>query len=242
VHDAPPFVRTVPIESEAGRVIDYAVAENAATLLYLVNLGSIALHPWHSRVAHLDRPDWIVFDLDPEGTNYDVVCKVALALREVLERLGLEGYPKTSGSTGMHVYVPIGAQYGYDVAAEVAEEIAMVAARENPDLITLERSLANRKAGRVYLDYQQNARGKSVVAPYSVRARPRATVSAPLDWGEVRRGLQPNTFTMPTMRRRLEAKGDLFSAVLGPGQALETARAELNRLLRGRKRSHAALA
>lgn len=242
MRDAPPYVRTVPLESEAGRVIDYAVCDNAATLLYLVNLGSIALHPWHSRVGNLDQPDWVVFDLDQEGANYDVVCKVALALKEVLDRLGLEAYPKTSGSSGMHLYLPIGARYGYDVAAEVAEEIAMVVARENPDLITLERSLVNRKAGRVYLDYLQNARGKSIVAPYSVRARPRASVSAPLDWGEVKRGLQPSTFTMPTMRRRLETKGDLFSPVLGPGQSLEAARTELDRLLRGRRRSHEALA
>jgi len=235
VDRVPDFVRTVLIESEDGRKLDYIIGNNLPTLLYVANLGTISQNPWHSRANDLDHPDWVVFDLDPEEVEFDLVRQVALALRDILEGLGLDSCVKTSGSRGMHVYVPIEPVYGYGVVANFAELVGTLAERENPEVVTLERSLKKRKGGRVYLDHLQNARGKSVVSPYSVRERPGATVSAPLEWAEVRRKLRPQDFTTETMPRRLEKKGDLFGPMLGKKQRLDGAVQELENLL-GRSR------
>ncbi len=223
VKDAPDFVRTEALKAEEGRVIDYAVGDNLATLLYLANLGTIAQNPWHSRVSNIDHPDWIVFDLDPEKADFEVVCEVALALKDVLQRLGLKGYAKTSGASGMHVYVPIKAIYSYEQVADFAQRVAALVTRENEDCATLERSLKKRKAGRVYVDHLQNAKGKTAASVYSVRARAGATVSTPLDWDEVAAKPSPSDFTLENMPRRLAQKGDLFKAVLSKKQALGNA-------------------
>ncbi|MDQ3813688.1 MAG: hypothetical protein M3347_07030, partial [Armatimonadota bacterium] len=166
VEDPPEFVSTLTEEVE-GDIIHYAVCDNVASLLYIANLGTIAQNPWHSRVGNLDHPDWIVFDLDPEGEDFGMVCEVALTVKEMLESLGLESYPKTSGSSGMHVYVPVEAVYSYDQAAHFAERIGSLVQKARRDLVTLERSLKKRKAGLVYFDHLQNAQGKTVVSPYS---------------------------------------------------------------------------
>jgi bifunctional non-homologous end joining protein LigD len=142
----------------------------------------------------------------------------------VLERVGLEGYPKTSGSRGIHVYVPIKPQYTYEQAAHFAEQIATAVAREHAQIATVERSLSKRKPGQIYVDHMQNARGKSVVAPYSVRPREGATVSAPLEWSEVERAqIRIEDFNIRNMPRRIERKGDLFQAVLTRKQNLSKA-------------------
>jgi bifunctional non-homologous end joining protein LigD len=227
VENAPDFVHTVPIEAEGRRVIDYVVCDNLATLLYIVNMGAIAQHPWNSRVNNLDHPDWIVFDLDPEEAGFDRVCEAALATKNTLNRLGLDAYAKTSGSRGIHIYVPIEPIYTYERVADFAELVAILVARETPDIATLERALKRRKSGHVYIDHMQNARGKSVVAPYSVRERAGATVAAPLDWKEVNNKLSLEDFTMETMPQRLKKKGDLFQAVLRKKQHLEEAIAKL---------------
>ncbi|HXG65461.1 MAG TPA: non-homologous end-joining DNA ligase [Blastocatellia bacterium] len=225
VDEAPDYARTVSLEAEDGHVVDYIVCDNVATLLYLSNLGAIERHPWHSRVRNLNHPDWFVFDLDPsEGVGYSQVCEVALSVKGVLERLGLACYAKTSGSRGMHVYVPIEPEYTYEQVAEFAEQVAALVARENPEIATVERSLKKRQRGRIYVDFLQNARGKSVVAPYSVRPRDGATVSAPLDWKEVgRKKVTPQDFTIENMGKRLARKGDLFRPVLRKKQSLNKA-------------------
>ena len=227
VNEAPTFVRTVPLEVEdgGGHEVDYIVGDNLATLLYMANLGAVERHPWHSRVANLERPDWFVFDLDPsEGVEFEAVCDVALATREVLARVGLESYPKTSGSRGIHVYVPVRPVYGYEQIAELAEQVAGAVARARPASATVERSKRKRGERKIYVDHMQNARGKSVVAPYSVRPKPGATVSAPLEWKEVERmKLRTSDFHIGNMLRRLERKGDLFAPVLKGGQRLEDA-------------------
>lgn len=223
VDDAPTFVRRAPIEAEDGRVIDYAVCDNRATLLYLANLGAIAQHPWHSRVGDLDHPDWVVFDLDPQKAEFPVICDVALALKALLENLGLESYAKTSGSRGIHLYIPIQPIYSYEQVARFAERVATRLVREHTDIATLERSIKKRKGGHVYIDHLQNARGKSLVAPYSVRERAGATVAAPLDWKEVKSGLTPQAFTIKTMSERLKKKGDLFKSLLRKRQRLDEA-------------------
>ena len=228
----PDFARVSPIESEEGRVINYVVCNNTATLLYLANLGTIAQHPWNSRIGNLDRPDWIVFDLDPEKVEFDAVCQAALAVKAILDRLGLDSYPKTSGSSGMHVYVPIEPIYSYRQVADFAQLVATVVKSENPGLATIERSLRKRKAGRVYVDHLQNARGKSVVAPYSVRERAGATVSAPLNWREVERKPSPQDFTIENMRWRLKKKGDLLGGALNKKQSLGDALVKLEKMFK----------
>ena len=225
VHDAPDFVRTVALPSEEGHTVDYAVGDNLATLLHMANLGAIERHPWHSRVGHEERPDWVVFDLDPgEGVEFETICELAMATRDVLAGLGLESYPKTSGSRGVHVYVPVEPAHDYDLVADFAARVAAQVARAHPSRATVERALKKRRRGQIYVDHMQNARGKSVVAPYSVRPRPGATVSAPLTWEEVEnRQFTPRDFTIKNMPARLKARGDLFRPMLKGGQRLEGA-------------------
>jgi bifunctional non-homologous end joining protein LigD len=222
IDEAPDFARTAAIDVEGGRTVDYLVCDNLATLLYVANLSSIELHPWNSRARDLDRPDWVVFDLDPgEGVEFAAVCEIAMSLKEVMGRAGLECFAKSSGSRGVHVYAPLKPVHGYEEVADFAERVASIIATERPDLATVERSLKKRPRGSVYVDHFQNARGKSVVAPYSVRPRPGATVSAPLDWAEVRRGkITPQDFTIENMRKRIERKGDLFKPALKLRQRL----------------------
>jgi bifunctional non-homologous end joining protein LigD len=227
-HDAkevPEFVRTVSLEVEdgGGHDVDYIVGSGRATLLYMASLGAIERHPWHSRVGDLEHPDWFVFDLDPgEGVAFETICDVGLGTRDVLEGLGLESYPKTSGSRGLHVYVPVKSVYGYEQIAALAEQVATVVARRHADVATIERSKRRRGRGMIYVDHMQNARGKSVVAPYSVRPRPGATVSAPLEWREVeRKKIVTADFHIKNMLRRVERKGDLFARVLKRRQKLE---------------------
>jgi bifunctional non-homologous end joining protein LigD len=233
VEEAPDYVRTATLDVEEGHEVDYIVGDNLATLLYMANLGSIERHPWHSRLEKLDQPDWIVFDLDPgDGITYSTICELALSVREALAELDLECYPKTSGSRGMHVYVPLKAVHDYELVAEFALQLATLVARRNPQIATVERSLNRRKRGQIYLDHMQNARGKSVVAPYSVRPRAGASVSAPLEWKEVRAAkITPGDFTIKNMLRRVARKGDLFKPVLTDKQNLKSATERLKSML-----------
>jgi bifunctional non-homologous end joining protein LigD len=225
VKEAPSFVRTVPLEVEdgGGHEVDYIVGDNVATLLYMANLGAIERHPWHSRVKDLEHPDWFVFDLDPgEGVAFETICDVAVTTRDVLARVGLDSYPKTSGSRGVHVYVPVEPKYDYESIAGLAEQLATIVAREQSEVATVERSKRKRGEGMIYVDHMQNARGKSVVAPYSVRPKPGATVSAPLEWKEVeRKKIKTADFHIKNMLQRVERKGDLFEPVLKKQQRLE---------------------
>jgi bifunctional non-homologous end joining protein LigD len=225
VDEAPEYVRTVELEVVEGHSVDYIAGDNLATLLYMANIGAIERHPWHSRVRNIDCPDWFVFDLDPgKGVEFTTICELALGVKDVLERLGLKGYAKTSGSRGIHVYVPIRAQYSYEQVAAFAEQVATLVAREHTQIATVERALARRKPEQIYVDHMQNARGKSVVAPYSVRPREGATVSAPLEWSEVSRArIRMQDFTIGSMTRRLAEKGNLFKPVLVKKQSLTAA-------------------
>lgn len=224
-HDhAPPFVRIEDIESESkGEAIQYLVCDDLETLLYMVNLGCIEINPWNSRVGSLDRPDYLIMDIDPKGVGYDAVVEVAQAVRRTLARAGVEGYPKTSGKRGLHVFVPLGARYTHDQSRQFAEIVANVVHRELPDLTTVERSIAKRPKKAIYIDYLQNRLGQTLAAPYSVRPWPGATVSTPLRWSEVKKGLDPAAFTMATIHARLKKLGDLWEPVLGKGIDLEAA-------------------
>ena len=221
VTSAPSLLKTKVLESETGRKVNYAVYTDLASLIYLVNLGTIAQNPWHSRIDDLDHPDYVVFDLDPHGAPFDNVLEVALITRDVLAEAGLTGYPKTSGSSGIHIYVPIKRQYRYEQVAEWAEKIAAQVAERNPQIATVERHITARKQQQVYVDWQQNARGKSAASVYSVRAKPGATVSAPVTWEEIEQGIKLADFTIATMPARLKELGDLWKGMLKKRQTLK---------------------
>jgi bifunctional non-homologous end joining protein LigD len=220
VTSAPALLKTEKLESETGRVLNYAVYTDLASLVYLVNIGTIAQNPWLSPLAHLDRPDHVVIDLDPKGAPFENVLAVARNARTVLDELGLTAFVKTSGSTGIHIFVPIKPVYDYDRVAGFAERVATRIAAVDPKISTVARSLAERQKSQVYVDWQQNARGKSAASVYSVRAKPGATVSAPVTWDEVERGLAIADFTIETMPGRIDDVGDLWADLFKRRQSL----------------------
>ena len=204
------------------RVIDYALLDDELALLWAVNMGCIDMHAWASRVDRPDRPDWVMFDLDPaEGSGFEEVIEVALLVRQALEALELESVPKTSGSRGIHVLVPIVRRHDYAAAREFAGIVAGALARAHPGLVTTEWTRAKRKG--VLVDANQNGPGKTTASVYSVRPRAGAPVSTPLRWDEVRPGLDPLAFTMDAVRDRVARQGDLFARVLGGAQSLGAA-------------------
>lgn len=201
--DAPPFIpgwlRTERMWSQhARREIDYFVCDDVPTLLYLVNMGTIPLHVWSSRVATLQRPDWSIIDLDPKEAPFSDVIRLARAAKDLCDALGLPSYVKTSGSTGLHVLIPLGGQCTYEQSKQLAELISRVLVAEHPDIATIVRAVGSR-GGRVYFDYLQNRHGQLLVSPLSVRPRPGATVSTPLEWDEVNEDLDPDVFTIETV-------------------------------------------
>jgi bifunctional non-homologous end joining protein LigD len=223
-NDAPDWVRTEKIWSESSnKDVNYIIAEDKATLIYLANLGCIEFNPWHSRVGQLEYPDYLLIDLDPSDKNtFDQVIETAQAVREVCDSIGIPAFAKTSGSTGIHIYVPMGAKYTYEQVNSFAEIIALRTVELAPDFTSVERSIKKRGPA-IYADYMQNNIAQTVAAPYSLRPKPHATVSAPLDWKEVRKGLDMQRFNIHTMLKRIEAKGDLFKPVLGRGINMEAA-------------------
>jgi bifunctional non-homologous end joining protein LigD len=213
----PEWFQTVRVPSSTDRgETHYVLCQDEASLLFLANLGCIEINPWNSRVGHLNEPDYMVIDLDPEEIPFDRVVEAALAVRRLLDRIGAESRCKTSGKTGLHVYVPLGAKYTVDEARQFAELVATVVQRELWETTSTLRRPALRRR-RVYLDFLQNRTGQTLAAPYSVRPVAGAPVSTPLKWSEVRRGLDPAKFTMQSVPRRLDRVGDLWKPVLGRG-------------------------
>src|SRR5437870_432045 len=221
----PEWFTTMPLDSEKrGEEIHYATANDRASLLFLTGLGCIDHNPWSSRYADLEHPDYFFFDLDPsEGTDFSVVVTIARVLHEKLEELRLVSFLKTSGATGMHIYLPVEPIYIYEQLRTFGEIIARTVTAEHPNLITSERIVAKRPAGRVLIDVQQNAHGRPLAAAYSVRAFPQAPVSAPLLPRELRPGLRPETLNISTVFARLKEKGDLWADFWKRRQRLEQA-------------------
>jgi bifunctional non-homologous end joining protein LigD len=229
---APAWVRTERIPSpHAGRDIHYFVVNDVETLRFVANMAAIPLHFWHSRLGTLDRPDWLVLDLDPKGAPFVHVVRVARALKRILDGLELPSYVKTSGATGLHVLVPLGARYGYDEARTFARLLAVMGVEAEPAISTVARPLKSR-GGRVYIDWGQNGQGQTIVAPFSVRPRPGAPVSCPLPWEEIGARLDPARFTIRSTPARVEKHGDPMAPVLSGAVDL---RAVLARLERGRR-------
>jgi bifunctional non-homologous end joining protein LigD len=206
--DAPGFVpewiRTERMWSEqAQREIDYFVCDDEASLLYLINMGTIPLHVWASRTAKIDRPDWCVLDLDPKDAPFSDVIKVAQTMHALCEEIGLPNLVKTSGSSGLHVLIPLGGQCSYEEARSLGELLARLITAELPEISTVTRQVS-RRGGKVYIDYLQIGAGRLIVAPFSVRPLPGAPVSMPLRWSEVKPGLDIRSFTIKTARPRMQ--------------------------------------
>jgi bifunctional non-homologous end joining protein LigD len=213
----PSWVETFDYISESdGELKKFLVCTDEATLLYMANLGCIEMNPWHSRVNKPDNPDWCVIDLDPGKNPFSTVIEVAQVVKQVTDMAGIETFCKTSGSTGIHIYIPLGAKYSYDQSRQLAELIVTLVNREVPDITSLERSPAKRK-GKLYLDWLQNRHIQTIAAPYSLRPKPEATASAPLHWEEVKKGLTIQDFNIDNMADRVKEVGDIFKPVLGKG-------------------------
>jgi len=219
---APAWVDTFLYHSDADdRDRKYLVARDEASLLYMASLGCIEMNPWHSRVEREDYPDWCIIDLDPaKKTSFEQVIKAAQITKNVLDEMKVPSYPKTSGSTGIHIYIPLGAKYTYEQSKEFARVIARLVHEQIPEFSSIERIVKNRR-GKMYIDFLQNRPQATVSAPYSLRPKPGATVSMPLHWDEVKKGLKMTDFTIFNAIQRIRSEGDIFKPVLGKGINLE---------------------
>jgi bifunctional non-homologous end joining protein LigD len=217
---APEFIKTARLTNQEGRQLDYGVYSTVGSLLHFVNLGTIEQHPWHSIVKRLDKPDWIAIDLDPKRAPWENVLQVALMVKEVADEVGLEVFPKTSGSSGIHIYVPLKPTNEYDKVAEFARLFASEVAQRAPKIATVERTIAKRKSTQVYVDWMQNARGKSLAAIFTARAKPKAPVSMPLTWKQVEKGVKITDFTITNVPELLK-KSDPWAEFFNSRQALK---------------------
>lgn len=225
----PKWVRTVTVHADdAGRDIRYFVVDEPRTLRYVANLGTIPLHVWSARVATLDKPDWLVLDLDPKGAPFTHVVQVARALKSILEELELPSHPKTSGATGLHVLIPMGRRYTHEETRTFARLLAMLTVDAVPEISTVTRAIQAR-GGKVYVDFGQNGQGNTIVAPYSVRPLPGAPASCPLRWDEVNARLDPARFTIKTLPKRFQTMADPLLEVLGGGVDMAAAIGRIER-------------
>jgi bifunctional non-homologous end joining protein LigD len=210
-----------------GETKQYLVCTDEASLLYMANLGCIEINPWHSTTKKPENPTWCVIDLDPGKISFDKVIEAAQVIKQLTDELEIDSYCKTSGSTGLHIYIPLGAAYDYDQSRQLAELIVTMAYNEMPSFTSLERSPAKRK-NKLYLDYLQNRTIQTIAAPYSLRPKPGATASAPLHWEEVKKGLSIQDFTIENMYSRAKEVGDIFKPVLGKGINLKKVLGRIN--------------
>lgn len=213
----PEWVYQYPYTTGEGEKHHFLVPKTEADILFMANWGTIEMNPWNSTIHSPDNPTWCLLDLDPgKKSSFEDVIKTAQVIRDILEEFKIEGYPKTSGSTGIHIYLPLNAEYTYDECQLFAKLIALEAEKRLPEITTTERMLRNR-AGKLYIDYLQNRPAATLAAPYSVRPKAGAPVSMPLQWEEVKKGLKISDFTIKNAIQRIEKEGDLFRPVLGEG-------------------------
>jgi bifunctional non-homologous end joining protein LigD len=214
---APSWIKQFPYHTSVGEDKNFMVPTDEASLLWMANLGAIEMNPWNSTIHKPDYPDWCCLDIDPDTKNtFEQVIQVAQTIKAVLEEMGITGYPKTSGSTGIHIYIPLGAKYTYDECQLFGKLIAIRTHEQLSSFTSIERFTKNRK-GKIYIDYLQNRPKATLAAPYSLRPKPGATVSMPLHWDEVKKGLKLKDFTLKNAVARVRKEGDLFKPVLGKG-------------------------
>ncbi len=213
--NVPSYVSTFKVDSKSSnKVIDYIICNNKATLLYVANLGCIEINPWNSTMKKPDHPTWMVIDIDPSGGNtFEQVVEVALVTRSVLAKAGVDSYCKTSGSSGLHVYVPMNNKYDYGIVRDFAHIVAALVQEQLPGTTSLERSLSKR-GQKIYIDYLQNSKGQTLASVYSIRPVKGANVSTALEWKEVNAKLHPSQFNFRNILKRIQKKGDLFLPVL----------------------------
>jgi bifunctional non-homologous end joining protein LigD len=227
--NAPDYVDVFKVESgSSNKIIDYIVCNNKATLLYLANLGCIEINPWNSTTKKPDHPTWMVIDIDPSNKNkFTEVVDTALATKKILDKAGVDSYCKTSGASGLHVYVPMKNKYDYNTVKDFAQIVASLVQQQLPKTTSLERSLSKR-GEKIYIDYLQNRSGQTLASAYSLRPKKGATASAALDWKEVNHKLQPSQFTIENMLERVKKKGDLFLPVITASTNIDKALKSLN--------------
>lgn len=225
---APEWIKQFPYRTSQGEDKNYLIVQSEADLLWMANLGAIEMNPWNSTVENPDYPTWCIIDIDPTEKNpFEQVIETAQATKQVLDSLKVEGYCKTSGSTGLHIYIPMGGKYTYDQCQLFGRMIATKVHQALPSFTSIERLTTNRK-GKVYVDFLQNRPKATLAAPYSVRPKPGAPVSMPLHWDEVKKGLQQRQFTIKNALQRIKSEGDLFKPVIGKGINLDKAIKALN--------------
>jgi bifunctional non-homologous end joining protein LigD len=207
---APDYIKTVRLVNQEGREVNYSVYTTVGSLLHFVNLGTIEQHPWHSTLKHLDKPDYVMLDLDPKQAPWKNVLDVALVCKEIFDEVGLTAFPKTSGSSGIHIYVPLKPKHNFGKVAAIAEALAAEVARRAPKIATVQRSLAKRQKQQVYVDAMQNARGKTIAAAFSARAKPGATVSMPLTWKQIEKGVKISDFTIENVPSLIKKGGNAW--------------------------------
>ena len=239
--DAPEFVpswvrREKIYSKDTHRDIGYIIVNDLETLLYVINMGTIPLHLWSSRIDSLERPDWLVLDLDPKGAPFADVVKVARALHEILTKLRLESFIKTSGASGLHILLPLGARYTHEQSKNFARLLALLGTESVPDISTIARPIAAR-GGKVYIDFGQNGYGVTIAAPFAVRPLPGATVSCPLAWDEVNGRLHPSRFTIKTMPTRFQKLKDPLAPVFRKRIDLASALKQVEKMLAARARA-----
>ncbi len=220
---APEWVKVFKYKSPAdNRERKYLVATDEASLLYMATLGCIEMNPWSSRIETQNNPDWCIIDLDPAENSFNKVIEAANVTNEILTDMGIVSYPKTSGSTGIHIYIPLAAKYTYEQSKEFARVIATLVQQELPKFTSIERIVKGRE-GKMYIDFLQNRPQATIAAPYSLRPKPKATVSMPLHWEEVKKGLKMSDFTISNSLDRIKNESDIFKPILGKGINLEKA-------------------
>lgn len=225
------WIKRFPYTSESdGETKEFMVCTDKASLLYMANLGCIELNPWHSRISKPDNPDYCLIDLDPDTNTFNQVIETALEIKSILDEIGAPAYVKTSGATGMHILIPLGAKYSFEQSRMLAELIVGVANRRLPATTSVLRTPAKRK-GKIYLDFLQNRQIQTMASAYSLRPKPGATASAPLHWEEVKKGLKVSDFNIYNMPQRLAQEGDLLKGLLGKGINMTTVLNQLKKLL-----------
>lgn len=219
---SPDWVKTFPYTTSDGEHKEFLVGDDEATLLWMANSGCIEMNPWFSRTKAPDNPDYCVIDLDPDKNTFNQVIKAAQEVKTVLDMLDIPSYPKTSGSTGIHIYIPLGAKYNYDQSQLFGRLIANIVHQRIPKFTSVERQVKNR-GGKMYIDFLQNRPGATLACAYSLRPKPGATVSMPLDWNEVKTGLTMKDFHIKNAVQRVRREGDIFKGTLGKGINLDKA-------------------
>jgi len=228
----PEWIEVCSIEHASGNVIDFPMINDLAALLWVINLGCIDLNQWYARCDDIDRPDYLHFDLDPvKGGSFPQVRETAIIVRDALDGLGMPAYAKTTGSRGIHVYVPIVRGPTQKEVWTVAKAIAVELAREHPALITSEYRIAKRPKNRILVDYNQNAWGRTLASIYSLRPTPKATVSMPVTWRQIEKGVEIDDFRIDNVPALLRRSGDLWKPMLA-----KSGRVDLTRLFTGRRR------